>query len=147
MFPQDFTAVLPQGIHSVPPPLFEPNPGCVRSKPMSLEAVVWAKQQSCGCPHAKAVLLELANSACGDGICEFRMVADTARVVEISERTVQRALKRLEVSKVDGGLSLIQRVVRFGRGGGQQANHYELLGYIDPTDRESTAVCQAWRAP
>lgn len=114
---------------------------------MSLEALVWAKQQSCGCPHAKAVLLELANSVCGDGICEFRMVADIAWVVEISERTVQRALKRLAVSMVDGGLSLIGRVVRFRQDGGQQASHYEQLGYIDPADRESTALCLARGAP
>ena len=67
---------------------------------MSIETIAWAKRQICGCPFAKAVLIELANWSRADGICEFRKVSDIANVTEVSERTVQRALKRLEDSPI-----------------------------------------------
>lgn len=104
---------------------------------MSVETMGWAKQQVCGCPYAKAVLIELANWARADGICEFRRVTDIARVVEISERSVQRALRLLEAPKAEGGRGLIRRVARLRRDGGQQANCFELVGFIYPGDQQS----------
>ena len=104
---------------------------------MSVETMGWAKLQVCGCPYAKAVLIELANWARADGICEFRRVNDIATVVEISERSVQRALRLLETPKADGGRGLIRRVARSRRDGGQQANCFELVGYIYPGDQQS----------
>lgn len=104
---------------------------------MSIETIAWAKRQICGCPFAKAVLIELANWSRADGICEFRKVSDIANVTEVSERTVQRALKRLEDSREDGGLGLIRRVTRVRKDGGQQANCFELVGYIYPGDCQS----------
>jgi hypothetical protein len=105
---------------------------------MSLETIVWAKQQVCGCPYAKAVLVELANWSRADGICEFRRVSDIAAVTEVSERTVQRALKRLEERQEDGGLALIRRLPRCRKDGGQQANRFELVGYRYPGDCQSS---------
>jgi hypothetical protein len=104
---------------------------------MSVETVAWAKRQRCGDPYAKAVLLELANWARADGVCEFRRVRDIASVVEVSVRTVQRALKLLEDTSDIGGLGLIRRVPRVRKDGGQQANSFKLIGYIYPGDSQS----------
>lgn len=101
---------------------------------MSVETTAWAKQQTCGCPCSKAVLLELANWSRADGICEFRRVGDIALVIEVSERTVQRALRHLETPRGEGGLGLIRRIARSRRDGGQQANCFELVGYLYPGD-------------
>ncbi|WCT78893.1 hypothetical protein [Novosphingobium humi] len=101
---------------------------------MSTETTNWAKQQRCGCPHVKAVLGELANWARPDGVCEFRKVSDIAFVTEISERTVQRALKKLEDPVSAGGLGLIRRIGRRRGDGGIAANGFELVGYIYPGD-------------
>jgi hypothetical protein len=104
---------------------------------MSVETTAWAKEQQCGCPYAKAVLLELANWARPSGICEFRRVRDIASVVEVSERTVQRSLKLLETKPKDGGLGLIRRIAQHRDDGGQQANRFELVGYIRRGDYQS----------
>jgi Helix-turn-helix domain len=104
---------------------------------MSVETITWAKEQRCGCPYAKAVLLELANWARPNGICEFRRVRDITAVIEVSERTVQRALKRLEDQPKKGGLGLIQRVMQHGADGGQRANRFNLIGYIYRSDCQS----------
>lgn len=108
---------------------------------MSIETIGWAKRQTCGCPFAKAVLGELANWSRADGICEFRKVSDIAQVIEVSERTVQRALKRLEDRREDGGLGLIRRVTRVRKDGGQSANCFQLVGYIYPGDCPSPPGC------
>lgn len=97
---------------------------------MSNATSTWAKQQRCGCPYVKAVLIELADWARPDGVCEFRRVSDIAQVTEISERTVQRALKKLEDDVSAGGLGLIRRVVRHRRDGGFAASRFELVGYM-----------------
>jgi hypothetical protein len=97
---------------------------------MSIETMTWAKRQVCGCTSVKAVLMELANWARADGICEFRRVGDIAVAVETSDRTVQRALNYLEAPKNEGGLGLIRRLRRRRKDGGQQANCFELVGYI-----------------
>jgi hypothetical protein len=104
---------------------------------MSVETIAWAKEQKCGCPYAKAVLLELANWARPSGICEFRRVRDIASVIEVSERTVQRALKLLETRSEDHGLGLIRRIAQHRDDGGQQANRFELVGYIRRGDYQS----------
>lgn len=111
---------------------------------MSIETIAWAKLQRCGCAHAKAVLLELANWARPDGVCQFRRVRDIAFVVELSERTIQRVLFRLEDdtpadkdTKKKAGLNLIRRVESFRADGGQQANSFVLVGYTRPGDRQS----------
>lgn len=101
---------------------------------MSVETTAWAKQQICGCPCSKAALLELANWARADGISEFRRVGDIAGVVEVSERTVQRALRHLEAPRGEGGLGLIRRIARNRRDCGQQVNCFELVGYLYPGD-------------
>lgn len=104
---------------------------------MSIETIAWAKEQRCGCHYAKAVLLELANWARPNGVCEFRRVRDIAAVIEVSERTVQRALKLLEADPKDEGLGLIQRVIQHREDGGQKANRFELVGYIYRGDCQS----------
>jgi hypothetical protein len=111
---------------------------------MSIETIAWAKKQRCGCPFAKAVLLELANWARPDGVCQFRRVRDIAYVVELSERTIQRVLHRLEddspadaVTQKKAGLNLIRRVESYRADGGQQANSFVLVGYFRQGDRQS----------
>jgi hypothetical protein len=111
---------------------------------MSVETVAWAKRQRCGDPYAKAVLLELANWARPDGVCEFRRVRDIANVLELSERTVQRMLFRLEdhtpenkLKNKKAGLNLIRRIESFRPDGGQQANGFVLFGYIKEGDQKS----------
>jgi hypothetical protein len=111
---------------------------------VSIETIAWAKHQRCGCAHAKAVLLELANWARPDGVCQFRRVRDIAFVVELSERTIQRILFRLEdntpadkQTKKKAGLNLIRRVESFRTDGGQQANSFVLVGYTRRGDKQS----------
>jgi hypothetical protein len=111
---------------------------------VSIETIAWAKLQRCGCPYAKAILLELANWARPDGVCQFRRVRDIAFVVELSERTIQRVLFRLEDDtpaneeiKKKAGLNLIRRIESFRADGGQQANSFVLVGYTRRGDRQS----------
>jgi len=100
---------------------------------MSSETSAWAKEQSCGDPVTKAVLMEIANWAKPTGICEFLAVKRIAEVVEVSPRTVQRHIARLEdPDPTAGGLGLIRRVERHRDDGGRGANSFELVGYQPP---------------
>lgn len=97
---------------------------------MSIETSTWAKQQRCGDPVTKAVLMEIANWARPDGVCEFLPVQRIADVVEVSARTVQRHIARLEDNDLDnGGLGMLRRVIRYREDGGQGSNGFELIGY------------------
>ena len=100
---------------------------------MSSETSAWAKEQRCGDPVTKAVLMEIANWAKPTGICEFLSVKRIAEVVEVSTRTVQRHIARLEdLDPTAGGLGMIRRVERHRDDGGQWANAFELIGYQPP---------------
>jgi hypothetical protein len=100
---------------------------------MSSETSAWAKEQRCGDPVTKAVLREIANWAKPTGVCEFLSVKRIAEVTEVSVRTVQRHIARLEDNDpAAGGLGLIRRVVRHRDDGGQGANSFELIGYQPP---------------
>jgi DNA-binding transcriptional ArsR family regulator len=100
---------------------------------MSHETYAWAKEQRCGDPVTKAVLMEIANWAKPTGVCEFLSVKRIAEVVEVSPRTVQRHLDRLESADlVDGGLGLLRRIERHREDGGRGANCFELIGYEMP---------------
>lgn len=101
---------------------------------MSSKTVAWAKEQRCGDFYAKAVLLELADWADRDGVCKYRRVKDLAEVLEMSERSVQRAIAKLELPTEDGGIGLIRRVARRTPNGGQMANCFKLIGFINNTD-------------
>jgi hypothetical protein len=96
---------------------------------MSIEAMDWAKQQRCGSPSVKAVLMEIANWTNPEGRAEFRVVRDIARVVEMSERNVQRIISKLETRREDGGLGLLRRVPIYGESGVQRANGFVLVGF------------------
>ena len=105
---------------------------------MSQETQAWAKEVRTGDPVSKAVLIEIANWAKPDGSVEFLSLARLADVLEISKRSVQRHLNRLEFE-----LRFIRRSARHREDGGQGANSFELLGYqpplsaLDPRDRLS----------
>ena len=96
---------------------------------MSIEAMDWAKQQKCGSPSVKAVLMEIANWTNPEGRAEFRVVRDIAKVVEMSERNVQRIISKLETAREDGGLGLLKRVPIYGESGVQRANGFVLVGF------------------
>lgn len=107
---------------------------------MSSETSSWAKEQRCGDPVTKAVLMEIANWAKPTGICEFLSVKRIADVVEVSTRTVQRHIARLEdPDPTAGGLGMIRRVTRHRDDGGQWANAFELVGYQPPLSASSSA--------
>ena len=100
---------------------------------MSAETSAWAKEQRCGDPVTKAVLMEIANWAKPTGTCEFLSIKRLAEVVEVSPRTVQRHIARLEdPDPTSGGLGMIRRVIRRRDDGGQSANSFELIGYEPP---------------
>lgn len=100
---------------------------------MSSETSAWAKEQRCGDPVTKAVLMEIANWAKPNGRCEFLSVKRIADVVEVSTRTVQRHIARLEnPDPTSGGLGLLQRVERHREDGGRWANAFDLMGYQPP---------------
>jgi hypothetical protein len=100
---------------------------------MSSETIAWAKEQACGNPVTKAVLMEIANWARPNGVCEYLSVKRIAEVVEVSMRTVQRHIALLESPDATrGGLGLIRRIERYRENGGQDANCFELVGYQPP---------------
>lgn len=101
---------------------------------MSAETSAWAKEQTCGDRTVKAVLREIANWARPDGVVEFLHVKRIAGVIEVSTRTVQRAIAQLEEPTLEcpGRLGLIRRVERFRDDGGQGACGFILLGYQPP---------------
>jgi hypothetical protein len=100
---------------------------------MSSETIAWAKEQACGNPVTKAVLMEIANWARPNGVCEYLSVKRIAEVVEVSVRTVQRHIALLESPDLTrGGLGLIRRIERHREDGGRAANCFELVGYQPP---------------
>lgn len=99
---------------------------------MSQETQAWAKTQKTGDPITKAVLLELCNWAKPTGVVEFLSLARIADAIEVSKRTVQRHIDKLEAPIEEGGLFLIRRVARHRDDGGQGANGFELIGYDPP---------------
>lgn len=101
---------------------------------MSSETSAWAKEQVCGDRTVKAVLREIANWARPDGVCEFLSIKRIAKVVEVSPRTVQRAIAQLEEPTVEhpARLGLIRRLPRFREDGGQSACGFMLIGYQPP---------------
>ena len=117
---------------------------------MSQETSAWAKEQQCGDCTLKAVLREIANWARPDGLVEFLSVRRIAEVVEVSPRTVQRAIAQLEPRQTDDDpdekrLGLIRRVERFREDGGQGPCGFELVGYqpplsVDPASRQAPAL-------
>lgn len=87
---------------------------------MSYEAQTWAKEQKTGSPTRKAVLLQLANYADGDGLA-FPGQQTLSEDLELSERAVRKALGELE----SGGFLTIEH--RFWENSGKQrTNHYHL---------------------
>jgi hypothetical protein len=100
---------------------------------MSSETIAWAKEQVCGNPVTKAVLMEIANWARPNGVCEYLSIRRIAEVVEVSVRTVQRHIALLESPDLTrGGLGLIRRIERYREDGGRAANCFELVGYQPP---------------
>ncbi|HEX7853827.1 MAG TPA: hypothetical protein VF503_09045 [Sphingobium sp.] len=94
---------------------------------MSEETRNWGKEIVTGHPVTKAVLRELCNWARPDGCVEYLSLKRMAVVCEVSTRTVQRHLNRLEHE-----LKLIERIERHREDGGQGANSFVLLGYKPP---------------
>jgi len=101
---------------------------------MSAETSAWAKEQTCGDRTVKAVLREIANWASPAGVVQFLSVRRIASVVEVSTRTVQRAIATLEEPTIEhpNRLGLIRRVDRYREDGGQGACGFILLGYQPP---------------
>lgn len=96
---------------------------------MAKEVYDWAKNIEFKGAVARGVLGHLASWAGPDGFCKFRSVRDIAKAVSCSERTVQRALDRLEAPISQGGLGLIRRVARYHANGAQRANGFLMVGY------------------
>lgn len=115
---------------------------------MSQETSSWAKEQRCGDPVTKAVLMEIANWAKPTGVCEFLSVKRIAEVVEVSTRTVQRHLDRLEsMDLVEGGLGMLRRIERHRDDGGRGANCFELIGYEPPLSLGARPLRQSVTPP
>lgn len=95
---------------------------------MSTETQAWAKQQRTGNPVTRAVLNELANWAKPTGCVEWLSLEHIARAVEVSPRTVQRHLDRLEHK-----LKLIRKIQRYRPDGGRSSNGFDLVGF-DPAE-------------
>ena len=94
----------------------------------------WAKAQDIKGATVKGVFVELAAWAGADGFCKFRRVRDLARSLGVTERSVQRALKRLETPTSEGGLGLIHRVSHHRTDGAQQANGFALLTWVSAAE-------------
>ncbi len=86
---------------------------------MSWRATSWAAEQITGSPITKLVLLKLADNANDEGVC-WPSVALIADHTELSERTVQDHLRRLEAK----ALVSIER--RNRADGASMANVYHL---------------------
>lgn len=86
---------------------------------MSIVAIQWAQSLCVGNPHAKSLLLFLANQNFNKPGFEFSRVT-YCRVLEISEATLKRAMKLLEDKK------LIIRIARYDKKGRQIANELHL---------------------
>lgn len=83
---------------------------------MSWQATAWAQRQRTGSPHAKLILLLLANYADEDGIC-WPSQSTLAEASEQSPDTIQRHLGKLEAA----GLIRRQR---------QNRTRGQWLGYV-----------------
>ena len=103
---------------------------------MSQETQAWAKEVRTGDPVSKAVLIEIANWAKPDGSVEFLSLARLADVLEISKRSVQRHLNRLEFE-----LGFIRRNARHRDDGGQGSNCFDLFSYPPPFCVFHPVVC------
>lgn len=96
---------------------------------MSFQAINWAYKAKTGSPSAKSVLVCLAQYANRECLCWpsiTRLAADT----ELDERTVQRALRRLETI---GLVSVTQR----RRGRISQSSIYQINVVVASTDAVS----------
>jgi hypothetical protein len=112
---------------------------------MAREVYVWAVKRKVKGIALNQVFLHIASWAGPDGFCKFRSVRDIAEAVRSSERTVQRALDRLEAPVSEGGLGLIRRVSRYHANGAQRANGFMLVGYqpgLELGDSLSPTGCQ-----
>jgi hypothetical protein len=86
---------------------------------MSWEATAWAVEQTTGSPHAKLMLLLLANRADEDGICWPSQI-NLAEQSEQSDDTVQRHLSKLEHGhkkrdRSTGAIITFQPIIRRAR--------------------------------
>lgn len=105
---------------------------------MSAQATAWAWSVTTGSPTRKAVLVALANRHNPDtGLC-FPAIPRIAVELEMSERTVQRALRDLE----DHGF--ITTVERFRENGAQSSNAY-ALAFQEPVDNSVGGVTHSHR--
>ena len=109
---------------------------------MSAETCDWAKKQRCGDPVTKAVLMEIANWGNVAGYIDYLGIRRIAEVIEVSERTVQRHINRLEQD-----LLLIRRVERRSTIGGQLPSRFELIGYEPPLTLTLALASKARRVP
>lgn len=108
---------------------------------MSGAALGWAKAQKAPSMIAKAVLICLADYADTDGVA-WPAIPNLAKEVQVSDRTVQRALRSLEGSK------LLTREDRTRKDGGQTSNGYRLaLSDVPPGDNLSPAPRQVVTPP
>jgi hypothetical protein len=105
-----------------------------RASAMGKKIKDWAKAQDIKGATVKGVFVELAAWAGADGFCKFRRVRDLARSLGVTERSVQRALKRLETPTSEGGLGLIQRVLHHRMDGAQLANGFVLLTWVSAAE-------------
>jgi len=112
---------------------------------MAREVIDWAVERKVKGIALRQVFLHIASWAGADGFCKFRSVRDIAESVGSSERTVQRALDRLEAPVSQGGLGLIRRVSRHHANGAQRANGFVLVGFqagLGLGDNLSPTGCQ-----
>lgn len=93
---------------------------------MSREVETWARKQRTGDPVTKAVLVAVANWANPFGEECFPSIKRLAEDVEVSERTVQRHIIRLEE------MALLQRVERVRKDGSRSSNGFVFPGYEPP---------------
>lgn len=108
---------------------------------MSGAALGWAKAQKAPSMIAKAVLICLADYADAEGVA-WPAIPNLAKEVQVSDRTVQRALRSLEGSK------LLTREDRTRKDGGQTSNGYRLaLLDATPGDNLSPAPRQVVTPP
>lgn len=103
---------------------------------MSGAALGWAKAQIAPSMIAKAVLICLADYADAEGVA-WPAVPSLAKEVQVSDRTVQRALRSLEKE------GLLTKEDRTRKDGGQTSNGYRLaLTVLTPGDNLSPAPRQ-----
>lgn len=103
---------------------------------MSGAALGWAKAQTAPSMIAKAVLICLADYADAEGVA-WPAVPSLAKEVQVSDRTVQRAIRSLEKE------GLLVKEDRTRKDGGQTSNGYRLaFPAVTPGDNLSPAPRQ-----